>query len=353
MSWFKTNNCVGVDVGTASVKVVELERGSTGPRLATYGLIELESDVIRNNSADMQKVVTTAINEITKQAQVQSKRAVSSLPGFSVFTSLIDLPKMTDKELSQAIKYEAKRYVPIPLDNMVLDWKVVNVRDVTTKEGLGSTSMQVLLTAAPKALVDRYVGIFRGTTLKLVGLETEAFALTRSLIGNDRSPILVLDIGSSATDVIVAANGFPVLNRTLEAGGKVLTETIAQSLNVSLARAEQFKRDLGINQHGQPLPPAIQSVLARIVGEIQNTLKLYYGKPSSQKIAKIVLTGGASQLGGLSKYLEEEINIKTFVGNPWARIAYPEALARILQEIGPNFAVAIGLALREMVGPTQ
>lgn len=349
MPWFKTNNCVGVDVGTASVKVVELERGSTGPRLATYGLIELASDVVRNNSADMQKIVATAINEIAKQAQVQSKNAVSSLPGFSVFTSLIDLPKMTDKELSQAIKYEAKRYVPIPLDNMVLDWKVINVRDVTTKEGLGSTSMQVLLTAAPKALVDRYVGIFRGTTLKLVGLETEAFALARSLIGNDRSPILVLDIGSAATDVIIVANGFPVLNRTLEAGGKVLTETIAQSLNVSLARAEQFKRDLGIKQHGQPLPPAIQSVLGRITGEIQNTLKLYYGKPSSQPITKIVLTGGASQLSGLSEYLEGEIKIKTFVGNPWARITYPEALARILQEIGPNFAVAIGLAMREMM----
>ncbi len=349
MSWFQTNNCVGVDVGTASVKVVELERGANGPRLATYGLIELESDLVSNNSADMQQVVSRAITEISKQAQVQSKRAVSSLPGFSVFTSLIDLPKMNDKELSQAIKYEAKRYVPISLDNMVLDWKVVNVRDVSTKEGLGSTSMQVLLTAAPKALVDRYVGIFRGTELKLVGLETEAFALTRSLVGNDRAPILVLDIGASATDVIVVANGFPILNRTLEVGGQVLTETIAQSLNVSLGRAEQFKRDLGVRQHGQAMPPAIQSVLNRIVSEVQNTLKLYYAK-QQQKIVKIVLTGGAAQLGGLSNYLESEINIKTFMGNPWARISYPQNLAATLQEIGPNFAVAIGLAMREMVG---
>ena len=338
-----------MDVGTASVKVVELERGANGPRLATYGLIELESDVVSNNSLDMQQVVSRAITEISKQAQVQSKRAVSSLPGFSVFTSLIDLPKMNDKELSQAIKYEAKRYVPISLDNMVLDWKVVNVRDVSTKEGLGSTSMQVLLTAAPKALVDRYVGIFRGTEMKLVGLETEAFALTRSLVGNDRAPILVLDIGASATDVIVVANGFPILNRTLEVGGQVLTETIAQSLNVSLGRAEQFKRDLGVRQHGQAMPPAIQSVLNRIVSEVQNTLKLYYAK-QQQKIVKIVLTGGAAQLGGLSKYLESEINIKTFMGNPWARVSYPQNLAATLQEIGPNFAVAIGLAMREMVG---
>lgn len=352
MAWFKTNNCVGIDVGTASVKVVELERGNTGPRLATYGLIELESDVVRNNSSDMQKVVATAINEIAKQAQVQSKCAVSSLPGFSVFTSLIDLPKMNDRELAQAIKYEARRYVPIALDNMVLDWKVVQTRDVTTKEGLGSSSMQVLLTAAPKVLVDRYVGIFRGTKLKLVGLETEAFALARALVGNDRSPILVLDVGSSATDVIVVTNGVPILSRTVEVGGKALTETIAQSLNVSLARAEQFKRDLGIRQHDQPMPQAIQSVVDRIVGEVQNTLKLYYGK-QSQRITKIILTGGAAQLGGLSTYVEEEIKIKTFLGNPWARIAYPEALARTLQEIGPNFAVAIGLAMREMVGTGQ
>ena len=349
MTWFKTNNAVGVDVGTASIKVVELEHGNSGPRLATYGFIELESNVSNGAAREVLPVVSRAIMEICKQAQVQSKRAVSSLPGFSVFTSLIDLPKMTDKELGEAIKYEAKRYVPVSLENMVLDWKVVNTREVTTKEGLGSSSMQVLLTAAPKPLVDRYVNIFQKTDLKLVGLETEAFALARSLIGNDRTPTLVLDIGSSATDVIVVTNGLPILSRTMEVGGKVLTQTIAQSLNVGFARAEQFKRDLGIRQHGQPLPPAIQTVLHRIVNEIQNILKLYYAK-QSDKITKIVLTGGASQLGGLAQYLEEAVKIKTFLGNPWARISYPQSLAVTLQEIGPNFAVAIGLAMRELMG---
>ncbi len=349
MSWFRTDNSLGVDVGTASVKVVELERGNNGPRLATYGLIELESNVVSGNDADVQPLVSRAIMEICKQARVQSKRAVSSLPGFSVFTSLINLPKMTDKELSEAIKYEAKRHVPVSLENMVLDWKVVNTREVTTKEGLGSASMQVLLTAAPKPLVNRYVSIFQKTDLKLAGLETEAFALARSLIGNDRTPTLVLDIGSSATDVIVVTEGLPILSRTMEVGGKILTQTIAQSLNVGFARAEQSKRDLGIRQHKQPLSPAIQSVLHRIVGEVQNTLKLYYAK-QTDKITKIVLTGGASQLGGLSDYLEEEIKVKTFIGNPWARISYPQSLSSTLQEIGSNFAVAIGLAMREMMG---
>ncbi len=347
MALFKPDSYVGVDIGTASVKVVELAAAKNGPRLLTYGLIELEKQVEKNGNGNDMKV-SDAIKKILADAKVHGKTSVSSLPGFSVFTSLVELPKMTDKEVSEAIKYEAKRYVPISLDNMVLDWKVVKEEEVTTKEGLGTAKMQVLLTAAPKSLVNRYVKIFKQSGLKLAGLETEAFALARSLIGNDKSPTLILDIGGSATDIFVVVGGFPILTRTIETGGRAITNAISQRLRVSLDRAEQFKRDFGMKTEQQQIPEVIRDTMSDIVAELQNVLKLYYGK-NKAKIEKVILSGGDAQVKWLAKFIEDEIDIRTFIGNPWARISYPQALAPTLEAIGPHFAVAVGLAMRELV----
>lgn len=347
MALFKPDSYVGVDIGTASVKVVELAKTKTGSRLLTYGLIELANQVDKNGSHNDTNVARS-IQSILSEAGVHGRQGVSSLPGFSVFTSLIELPKMTEKEVSEAIKYEAKRYVPISLENMVLDWKVVRQEEVTTKEGLGTSKMDVLLTAAPKSLVNRYVKIFKESGLKLVGLETEAFALTRSLIGNDKSPTLILDIGGSATDIFVIVGGFPILTRTIETGGRAITASISQRLRVSLDRAEQFKRDFGSKSEQQNVPEVMRQSMQAIVEEVKNVLKLYYGK-NEEKIEKIVLSGGDAQMKWLPKFIEDEVEIKTFVGNPWARISYPQALAPVLESIGPHFAVAVGLAMRELI----
>ncbi|MFC1721470.1 type IV pilus assembly protein PilM [Patescibacteria group bacterium] len=348
MSLFKPDSYLGVDIGTASIKIVELAPDKSGPRLLTYGLIEFESGMGKDGVGQNDQVISEAIKQIARQAKVHSKSVVSSLPGFSVFSSLIEMPKMTHRELGEAIKYEAKRYVPISLENMVLDWKVVKQKEISTKEGLGTTKMEVLLTAAPKTLVNRYVKIFKESGFKLLGLETESFALARSLVGNDKEPVLVLDIGGSATDIFVIVGGFPILTRTIDTGGKAITASIAQRLRVSLDRAEQFKRDFGLKDGQQQIPEVIQEVMGKIVNEIQNVLKLYYGKHQG-KIGKVMLSGGDSQMKWLAKYIEDEINIKTFVGNPWARISYPEALVSTLESVGSHFAVAVGLAMRELV----
>ncbi len=347
MSFLGSSSYLGVDIGTSSVKIVELGKDKTQTKLLTYGSIELETNIFKDDSQGVKLVVASAIKEIYKKARVRSKKAISSLPGFAVFSSLIDLPKMSQKELGEAIKYEAKRYVPISLENMVLDWKVVKEKEVSTKEGLGTSSLQVLLTAAPKALVNRYVDIFKETGLSLTGLETEAFALARSLVGNDESAVLILDIGSSATEVVVVDHKFPVLTRTLEVGGKAATEAISKSLNVSFERADQFKKDFGVKSEKQKTPEAITTVINQIVSEVKNTLSLYHGK-SNRSVSKIILSGGGSWMPGIEKLISDEVNIKTYRGNPWARIIFPEALSSSLEQIGPHFAVAVGLAMREI-----
>ncbi|MBI2426643.1 MAG: pilus assembly protein PilM [Candidatus Kerfeldbacteria bacterium] len=390
----KKTGYVGVDIGSASLKVVELKEDKGRPRLVTYGYTEQETNVIKSDSLETQDYIIEAIKTILVKARVTSRNVVSALPSFAVFSSVISLPSMPQKELIQAIRWEAKKFVPMPIEEMVLDWKVLKNEhekgeesanlgrkpatelqvpamstqeehkepksDLTRvfanpfKKKEDSTNpekaVQVLLTAAPKSLVDRYVTIFQKANLKLVSLETQAFALQRSLIGNDQSAIMILDIGAVSTDISVVVKGIPVLNRSIDVGGESLTKAIGNSMNVDHARAEQFKRDFGLTNFGDAtkIPKAIEFVFSSIVNEIQYVLNLYSGQHETA-IEKIILAGGSAFLPHLTEHLSTTLKIKTYIGDPWARIVYPVDLKPVLAELGPRFAVALGLAMREIV----
>ncbi|MFA6215885.1 MAG: pilus assembly protein PilM, partial [Patescibacteria group bacterium] len=209
---------------------------------------------------------------------------------------------------------------------------------------------KILLTAAPKELVKRYIDIFKAAGLQLLSLDTEPFALIRSLVGNDKSALMVVDIGSVVTNISISVNSIPILNRSIDVGGLTITKSIANSLNVSLARAEQFKYDIGMSpgRIGQgSVPKTIETTLSPIVDELRYSLNLY--KNQGQKsIEKIILTGGSSLLSNLPDYLSNALGLRVFLGDPWARVVYPEDLKPVLDEIGSRYSVAIGLAMRDI-----
>lgn len=359
---------IGIDLGTSSIKVVELESEKGRPRLITYGFAEQSTDVIKSDSQEAQKEIVSALKAITSQAKVSTIKAVAALPSFAVFSSIISLPAMSKKDLVAAVRWEAKKFVPMPLEEMILDWKVLNSDKHEDKEGengdkkddkqkavLATNSaknIRILLTAAPKTLVKRYVDIFKQANLQLISLETESFALERSLIGNDRSATMIVDIGAIACDISVIVDGIPILNRSVDIGGNTITKAIANSLNVNLDRAEQFKRDFGMSTGGDAtqgqIPRTIEFIVSSIINEIKFVLNLYQNQ-GERGIEKVVLAGGSSFLPNLTTYLEKALNIKVFIGDPWARVIYPVDLKPVLQELGPRFAVSIGLAMREII----
>ncbi|MFA6524746.1 MAG: pilus assembly protein PilM [Patescibacteria group bacterium] len=359
---------IGIDLGTSSIKVVELENEKGRPKLITYGFAEQSTDVIKSDSQEAQKEIVAALKAIISQAKVTTMKAVAALPSFAVFSSIISLPSMSKKDLVAAVRWEAKKFVPMPLEEMILDWKVLNsdkkedkgakedeVNDKrinTAQPTGGSKNIRILLTAAPKTLVKRYVDIFKQANLQLVSLETESFALERSLIGNDRSATMIVDIGAIACDISVIVDGIPILNRSVDIGGNTITKAIANSLNVNLDRAEQFKRDFGISAAGDSsqgqIPRTIEFIVSSIINEIKFVLNLYQNQ-GERAIEKVVLAGGSSFLPNLTSYLEKALNIKVFIGDPWARVVYPVDLKPVLQELGPRFAVSIGLAMREII----
>ena len=363
-------NYVGIDLGSSSIKVVELTLEKDQPKLVTYGYIEETSDLLRTNKAEIKDNIVKNLKQVLKKSRVTTKRVVSSLPTYTVFTSNIILPEMPEKELIEAIKWEAKKFVPMPLEEMVLDWKVLvdskaedskgelesgemvgedGEKKVITKKG---KTKKILITAAPKDLVSKYVEIFKKTELELVSLETESFALERSLVGNDKAAIIIIDIGAKVTNILVTVDGVPLINRSIDLGGFGLTKTIANSMSIDLSRAEQFKRDFGVTPSNNQadinqVPSKIEFMVNSIINEVKYIMNLHHGQ-SSKSLEKIILTGGSALLPNLPEYISKEFNMNVYIGDPWARVSYPIELKQQLKELGPSFAVSIGLALREM-----
>lgn len=343
---------VGIDIGTSSIKAVQLGDDNGRPRLMTYGYIEQKTDIIKSDAAASRDSVVNALKTVLRESHITTTQVVAALPSFTVFTSILSLPLMTRKELNAAVRWEAKKFVPMPIDDLVLDWKLLH--EPTAKPSAAANApknLRVLITAAPKSLVKRYIDIFKGVGLQIVNLETEALALERSLIGTNPAPVMIVDIGAVATDIAVMVDGTPLINRSTDVGGNEISRTIAQSLNVDLERAEQFKRDFGLTtgrQANSGVPKTIEYVMNSIINEIRFVLTLYRSQGTAP-IEKIVLAGGSSFLLNLPEYLEKTLAIKTFIGDPWARLVYPLEIKPALQEIGPRFAVAIGLAMRQIV----
>lgn len=390
----KTKSYLGVDIGTSSIKIVELADQSGRPRLVTYGYIDWPTNIIKSNASETRGKIIYLIKAICQKANTKSRKAITALPSFSTFSSIINLPQMPKKDLSSAVLWEAKKFVPMPIEEVVLDWKIIKgdswdkipktlPADNPTKseaednessrpQGETKKNIRILLTAAPKNLIRKYIEIFKDTGLELLGLETESFALGRSLIGYDSPPVMIIDLGAVATDIIIIEKSIPLLTRSIDIGGATITKSIMNTLNVSEGRAEQFKRDIGVpgivsvletednsrleklswpglgaSRKSGGVPRVIREGLDVLLSEIRYSLDLYHNQ-SKSRVERIILSGGSAFLPHLVEYFSQSLALKVYIGDPWSRVMYPLELKLTLEELGPRFALAIGLAMREI-----
>jgi len=346
---------LGVDIGTSQLKIVELNRWKGAANLATYGAIDLADDIIRSDSFAVQEKIYKSLKRVVRESGVKGRSAIASLPGFSVFTTILKLPKMEEKELSSAIKWEAKRYIPFPIEEIILDWEIVlpkaALRDQRAAAASASSEAEVFLTAVPKNIVKRYSNIFKKADLNLIGLEPEALALARALVNPaEEGGSMIVDIGATATEICIVEDGFPKLNLSVDMGGNGLTRAIAQSLQVSFERAEQFKKDFGVSREkmGGEIPSAIKPVIDVIVEKIRHCSSLFANR-GGKPVREIILSGGSAKLPEFVNYLSLFLDNKIVIADPWRKVIAPQEMNKVLKELGPNFDVACGLALRELL----
>lgn len=342
---------LGIDVGQSGIKLVELVNEKGRARLVTYAFSDLPSPTIEQALTEDIDKTAAFVKKMLAKAKTTTKFTVAALPISAVFSSIISVPSATEKELKDAIQYQAKKLIPVPLEEISLDSKTIDTND--GGEG-GKKVTRVLLTGAPKALVQKYIDLTKKTGLELISLETEAFAEIRSLIGKDRSSIMIIDIGSSRTNISVIEKGVPFLNRSVASGGISITNTISKTLGIPYEQADNMKRDIRAMQafgQASDISPILSTLLKPVIDEVRYSFNLYQGQVEGgiqKRIDKIILTGGSSLLPRLPEFITSLMNVNAYLGDPWARVVYPLDLRPVLDELGPRFAVAIGCAMRDI-----
>lgn len=346
----------GLDISGTSVKVVELKHGPSKPQLIAYGGMLLPAGAMQSDSSvDMQNVAN-AVKQTVKKAKIQSNQVVCALPGSAVFTSIITMPQMPKNELADSIKWQAKQYVPSPLEEVILDWHVVGEATAKPKPGQAAQpaeqkEIEVMLIAAPIALVKKFVTIINDAGLKPLALEIEPLALTRAAVGVRDEPVILLDMGQASSEITIVENGVIRLNRNTTAGGGALTRAISQSLGIDANRAEQFKRDFGLREdklEGQ-IPKAVAPVLDSLGSEVKRSLEFYRDQPNTRgDINQMVVVGGTARMPEFLPWLSSTFSLEVKIGDPWANVNYAAGLKDQLQELAPSFAVTVGLAMREL-----
>ncbi len=351
---------LGVDIGTASIKAVELSREGGRFKLLNYGFFQLENqedalEIKQQTTKLPDQDIVWGIKEMIKQSKIKSKSVVASIPSFSTFSKVISLPYLSERDLAKTIPFEAKKYIPIPLDEVIIDWSIINLASIEASSSQQNNSgsritptVDVFLAAVPKHETERYKNIMSNAGLNLVALELENIALIRSLIGNDLSPVAIVNIGGRSTSILVVDQGFERISHNYEIGGFEITKSIARSMGVNLSRAEEFKRTIGLRPEStKVVSEAMTSLLDMMVFETKKTISTYENSKNT-KIPKVILVGGVANMPNFLDYFKSKIGLDVAIGNSFARIVYPKELTKMIPELGPAFAIAAGLAMRDV-----
>jgi type IV pilus assembly protein PilM len=243
---------------------------------------------------------------------------------------------MNEAEMASSVEFEAKKYVPLALSEVDLSWTVIN------DPGVQSQTNNILLTAVPKLVTQNYMKLFALAGLEPEVGEIEALALIRSLIGNAPINCVIIDIGARSTGLNIIEKGFLRLSRNLNIGGDTITDKIAQSLNISQFRAEQFKKDFGVSS-ATFIPDTVKPVLNIIKNEVKQLLAIYQSQ--NIEVEKVILVGGGASLPGIGGFFED-LKIKVELGDPLKTVGYAKSLEPVLKRYALSLPIAIGLALR-------
>lgn len=347
MFGFGKTNFLGIDIGTSSIKIVELELKGNKPTLTNYGWVYLEELIKEQNSLALWK---RYITKILKDGKFKAKDACISISSAGSLITLIEFPEMEKEDLDQAIRFEAHKYVPVPLEEVVLSWDVIGAAASNNLNGIGQEENapvrknQVLLVAAPKNKVEKYELLMKEVGRNLKSIEIESFSMIRSLLGNDPGNFIIIDIGARICNMILAEKGVIKANRNIYSGGLDITKNISKSMNIEEKRAENLKTsgENFLNGESKIVFPSLEVVIS----EVKRIMEAYHRNDERKVIDGLIISGGTAKLNGIAEYFEKSLGIKTRIGNPLSRVDYPKTLEPKLDEIKTRFSVAIGLALK-------
>lgn len=331
----------GLDIGRSFIKMVELNGGKQRS-LKAVGSVQTPGGGIQSESTVELGKVTDAIRACRESAKIESSACVVSIVESQVVSRLIELPNLTEKELAAAINWEAEQYIPMPIRDVTLQYKVVSKSGPTGK-------INVLLIAAPKRIIEKYVNIVRAAGLKPVALETESIALSRSLCREGDPTTVIVSLGAASTEIVVVYNGSVVFTRSITTGGMTMTRAVMAEFNLPQNQAEEYKQTYGILQGklSGKVAGVLKPVLEILTTELLKAMEYTQSHVAGATVSRVVVCGGGSFLPGLSEFLVQRTSLEVSLGDPWGYFS-KEGLVTKLTGQGSVYAVATGLALRSV-----
>lgn len=338
------NRSVGLDIGSHSIKLVELGKDRSGITLLAAGTIPTPPKALGSKLSSDLESVAVAIKELYKVTGCKSRTANIALPESQVFTRVIEVPQLSQRELASAIKWEAEQYIPLPLDQVNIDFTILRDGKATN-----TGKMEVLLVAAPKVLIGKYLTILELSEISVANAETEIIAAARSLVRSTSTvkTAMIVSLGAQTTDLAILHNGIIAFTRSISSGGEALSRAVAQGLDFNLVQAEEFKKTYGLERdkvEGKILTAA-KPIMETIVGEMKRALEFYLEKHKEEPIQAIMLSGGTARLPGMVVYIAETMSIETQLANPWVGIR-KDPRQTMLDTDAVTYTVSVGLALR-------
>lgn len=335
----------GLDISSSAVRVVQLKGSGPIKALDRYGETIMEgTTAVSDATADRQKVAKT-IYELVKKSGISTKNVAVNLPSSRVFTTTIDMDHMSETELAQTIKYQAESFIPTPLAQAKIDWAVIGTSPKDPKK------VEVLLSSAPNEFIEARMDMLESIGLNVIAFEPEGLALCRSIVPLDATTTqMVLDIGRSSTDLVIAMAGVPHLSRAIPAGMQAMVRVAVQNLSIEPAQAEQFVSKFGLGKdklEGQ-IYNAIIGTVEGIMVEVEKSIKFFQSRYPNVGIERIIVTGGASALPELPLYIANRFGLNVEIGNAWRNVSFPASKQNEMLAVSNHFGVAVGLAEREV-----
>jgi type IV pilus assembly protein PilM len=359
------NSVVGIDIGASSVKVVQLRASRGAAVLETYGEIALGpygEQAIGKAVKIGPENIGGALIDLMREANVTATVGGISIPFSASLISVLDLPKVDNESLKRIVPIEARKYIPVPVSEVALDWFVIpedevessafdQIKDATQKKPKGQ---EVLLVAIHNDVLRNFQTVAQTAGVKASFYEIEVFSAIRAVIDHGLAPTLLVDFGGATTKMYIVERGIVRTTHLLTMGGQHMTEMLANSLGWEFEKAERVKRERGLldsqaysRDENEKIKTALLSTLSRVFSEVNRVL-LSYGQQYNKNVSRVVFIGGGASLSGIAEVAKSSLNAEVEVAHPFARTEAPAFLDDVLQEIGPGFAVSVGLALRKL-----
>lgn len=359
-----TESAIGVDIGSSAIKVVEIKKKGGKAILETYGAIalgpyaEIEAGRVTNLPVDK---VSSALQEVLKQSGATGKSLAISIPIQSSLVFVLELPaQIKESDISETITTEARKYIPVPITEVSIDYFILPKKEASfeemNREGneaeplvQRTDKLNVLVVATQNDAVARYRSIVSESSLSASFFEIEIFSSIRSNFEHELSPVLLIDFGASRTKLSIVEFGMVKGYHTIDRGGVDISNSISKSLSIPFAEAEKMKKDFGLfgNPADKSLADIIKVHVDYIFSETNNVL-LNYEKKYNRTISKVIFTGGGALLKGLPEVATNNFKAEIEIGRPFSKVGAPAFLDKVLETMGPEFAVALGLALRKL-----